>query len=242
MQRRGFNVAKILTWGCMALPWGCLTLSAGTSAQSLPPDVRAGHWAATQVQVALRNHILTVEADKGFHGDTKVTHLQALIALAGLARALEGGTWQGSATIPVTVAKTGVAPKKGAWESQAVSRYVFATVLTRMGDYAQAGLIRAKPNEKALGKSTVIPPPVAVTIPKTSPAYASLSYLASHRMIGLGSVLLFPDDKPLQATEMSRALRELVTGLNDRLTDLGQDEDGSTNDQAFHPKPATKKG
>lgn len=234
MPRKGFNTAKILTLGCLAL-------SARTSAQSLPPDVRAGHWAAVPVQAALRNHILSVEADKGFHGEAKVTHMQAVLALAEMARTLEAGTWQGRASVPVTVAKTGVAPKKGAWEGQAVSRYVFATVLTRMGDYARAGLIHAKPSEKALGKSTVIPDPAAVTVPKTSPAFAALTYLTSRRMVGPGSALLSPDDKPLQAAEMSRALRELITGLTDRWTDLGLDENGSTNDEAFHPKPAAKK-
>lgn len=233
MQRRGFRTAQIIALGCVAL-------SARTTAQSLPPDVRAGHWASTPVQVALRNHILSVEADKDFHGDAKMTHLQAVLALARLGKALETGAWQGSATVPVTVARTGVSPRSGAWESQSVSRYVFATVLTRMGDYANAGLARPQPTAKDLGKSAVLPP-VTITLPKSSPAYEALTYLASRRMVGPGSALLSADDKPLKASEMSRALRELVIGLTDRLTELGHDADGNTHDEAFHSKPSAKK-
>jgi hypothetical protein len=234
MQRRGFRIIPIIALGCMAL-------SARATAQSLPPDVRPGYWAAAPVQVVLRNHILSVEADRDFHGDAKVTHLQAVLALARMGKALEAGTWQNSKSVPVTVAKTDVAPKTGTWEAQSVSRYVFATVLARMGDYVSNGLVRAKPNEKDTGKSIAIPPPVAVTLPKSSTAYDALTYLASRRMIGPGSALLAADDKPLKATEMSRAMRELITGLTDRLTDIGHDADGSTHDESFHPKrPATK--
>ena len=234
MQNRVFPTACVIAFGCAAS-------FARVSAQTLPSDVRAGHWAATPVQVVLRNHILSLDADKSFHGDTKITHMQAVLALARLGKALEAGGWQGSATIPVTVVKTGIAPKKGVWEEQTVSRYVFAVVLARMGDYANTGLVRAQPNEKDLGKSTAIPAAVAVTVPKSSPAYAALNYLTSRRMVGPGSALLTPDDKPLKAAEMSRALRELVTGLTDRLTDLGHDADGNTHDESFHPKNPVKK-
>jgi len=244
MQRRGFWTAQIVALACAA--W-----SVRAAAQSLPPqappapalpsDVRAGHWAAAQVQEILRNRVLSVGADRSFHGDAKVTHLQAVLALARLGTALEDGTWLGNASVPVTVAKTDIAPKSGAWEGQGVSRYVFAAVLTRMGDYANAGLVRAQPTEKDRAKSIAIPAPVAVTLPKSSPAYDALTYLAGHRMVGAGSALLSADDKPLTAAEMTRALRELVTGLTDRVTDLGHDENGATHDEAFHTKKLTKK-
>ncbi len=234
MQGRGFRTAQFVAMGCMAL-------SARTSAQSLPSDVRPGHWAATPVQVVLRNHILSLESDQGFHGDAKLTHLQAVLALSRLGKALETRTWQGSASVPITVAKTDVAPKTGTWEGQGVSRYVFATVVTRMGDYANNGLVRARPNEKETGKSIALPPPVAVTLPKTSPAYEALTYLASRRMIWPGSPLLSADDRPLKAGEMTRALKELVAGLNDRVTDIGHDAEGNTHDESFHPKPPVKK-
>ena len=234
MQHSGFQTAAVVVLIGAAL-------SARTSAQALPPDVRAGHWASTPVQVVLRNHILDVEADKSFHGDTRITHRQAVLALARLGRALEAGTWQGSATIPVTVTQTGVAPKKGAWEAQTVSRYVFATALARMGDYANAGLRRPQTSEKDFGKSIAIPVPVTIKIPKTNPAHDALVYLAARRMVGPGSALLSPDDKPLKAAEMSRALKELVTGLTDSLTDLGHDANGNTHDESFHPNPPAKK-
>jgi len=137
-------------WRVPIITLGCIALSIRATAQSLPPDVRAGHWAATPVQIALKNQILSVEADKNFHGDAKVTHRQAVIALARLGKALETGVWQRSASVPVSFVKTSIAPKSGAWENQGVSRYVFATVLTRIGDYANNGLVRAKPSEKAV--------------------------------------------------------------------------------------------
>lgn len=214
---------------------GSAALTART--QSLPPDVRAGHWAAGPVQSVLRNQVLTLDSDKGFHGDARVTHKQAVLALAKLARALEAGTWQATKSVPLSVAKTGVAPKTGTWESQTVTRYVFSTVLARIGDYAAAGLTRPKPDEKDLGKSIALPPAVSVSLPKSNAAYESLAYLAERRMIGRGSPLLTADDNPLKAAEMSRAMRELVAGLTDRLTDLGHDENGATNDDALRNKP-----
>ncbi len=217
---------------------GFCTITAHT--QTLPPDVRAGHWAAAQVQSVLRNGVLTAEADKAFHGDATVTHVQAILALAKLAHALEGGTWQASKSIPISSAKTGIAPKAGTWESKDVSRYVFASVLTRMGDFVTAVLVRPKADEKDLGKSIAIPDAVHLSVPKTSPAYDSLAFLAKGRMVTPGSPLLAADDKPLKSAEMSRALHDLVTGLNDRLTDLGHDEDGGTR-EAPHAPPAAKK-
>jgi len=234
MQHRDF-------WRVPIIALGCIALSVRAMAQSLPPDVRAGHWAAAPVQIALRNQILSVEADKNFHGDVKVTHQQAVIALARLGKALETGAWQKSASVPVSFAKTGVAPQAGAWEKQGVSRYVFATVLTRMGDYANNGLLRAKPGEKDTGKSTVVPPAVTVTLSRSSPAYASITYLADHRMVGPGSPLLSADDKTLTAAEMTRAMKDLIIGLTDRVTDMGHDADGNTRDEAFHPKNPVKK-
>ena len=228
-------------WRVPIIALGCIALSMRATAQSLPPDVRAGHWAATPVQIALKNQILSVEADKNFHGDAKVTHLQAVIALARLGKALETGAWQRRASVPVSFAKTSIAPKSGAWENQGVSRYVFATVLTRVGDYANNGLVRAQPSEKDTGKSVVVPPAVTVTLPRSSPAYASMSYLAAHRMVVPGSPLLSADDKTLTATEMTRAMKDLVIGLTDRVTDLGHDADGSTHDEAFHPKKSSPK-
>ena len=234
MQHRDFRAVPIIALVCIAS-------SMRATAQSLPPDVRNGHWAATPVQIALRNQILSVEADKNFHGDAKVTHRQAVIALARLGKALETGAWQRSASVPVSVSKTAVAPKSGAWETQGVSRYVFATVLTRLGDYANNGLVRAQPTEKDTGKSIVVPPAVAVALSKSSSAYTAMIYLAGHRMVGPDSPLLSADDKTLTAAEMTRAMKDLISGLTDRMTDLGHDADGSTHDEAFHLKKPIQK-
>lgn len=233
MQHKGYSIAPLFALGCLAC-------AGPLSAQSPPPDVRPGHWAAAPVQAALQNHILSLQADKNFHGDAKVTHLQAVIALARLGQALESGSWHAAPSVPISAAKTRVPPKEGSWEGRTVTRYVFATALTHMADYANNGIVRAKPTEKETGKSTLIPPPVAVKISKSNPAYDSLNFLASHRMVGPKSALLQADDKPLQAGEMSDALREFVLGLNDRVTDLGHDAEGNTHDEAFHPKTSPK--
>lgn len=219
---------------------GCIALATTASAQSLPPDVRTGHWAAAPVQSVLRNNILNLQPDKAFHGDAKITHTQAVIALARLGRTLEAHTWQSSPSIPIAFTKTHASPKSGPWETQGISRYVFAAAVARLGDYADNGIVRAKPDEKETGKSTVIQAPAAVKISKTNPAYEALTYLASHRMITPGSKLLTPDDKPLTAAEMTRALKDLMIGLNDRVTDIGHDADGNTHDEAFHTKKPTR--
>ncbi|HLK55006.1 MAG TPA: S-layer homology domain-containing protein [Chthonomonadaceae bacterium] len=227
MRRNGFPV--LFTLCALALP----TLA---SAQGLPSDVRSNHWAVPAVQAVLKNNVMSVSSDKGFHGEAKVTHQEAVLALAKLARALENNTWQRnhSAPVPDKVAQT---LSKDDWKTQPLTRFALASILARFGDYAAAGLSRPGPGAKELGKSIALPGKATITAPHTNPAYASLTYLAENHMIWPKSPLLTADDKPVQGEEMSQALMEMITGLNNKFTELGHDENGSTIDNSFHNKP-----
>ena len=203
---------------------------------SLPSDVRADHWAAPYVQEALDNAVMVLPDGKEFHGEAKVTHGQAVIALAKLAQMLEAGTWKAQPSRPV--ADTVLKPlEHGDWRTQRVTRYELAKVLASMGDYVSAGLPRPAPDAKDLAKSDVFPPKPKITLPKTHPAYAALTYLVDKNMVLPKSPLLTADDKPLVGGEMSRALADVVVGVTNRLTELGKDADGNTPDAGFHPKP-----
>ncbi len=204
---------------------------------SLPPDVRPDHWAAPSVQEVLDNGVMALPDGKEFHGEAKVTHGQAVIALAKLAQMLEAGTWKAQPSRPV--ADTVLKPlEHGDWRTQRVTRYELAKVLASMGDYVSAGLSRPTPDAKDLAKSEVFPPKPKITLPKTHPAYAALTYLVDKNMVLPKSPLLAADDKLLSGGEMSRALAEMVVGVTNRLTELGKDADGNTPDASFHPKPS----
>ncbi len=227
---------RFVIWAALGL-LGCWGRWA--AADTLPSDVRSNHWAAPAVQEVLSNKVLATEKDHNFHGEAKVTHVQAVIALANLAHALESGTWKAAHSKAVP-ARVGAITAQSGWKSQPVSRYTLAAVLARMGDYVANGLPRPKPGSKDLGKSVVLPPPVKVTLPATHPAYAALTYLAANRMIWPGSPLLKADDKPVLGGEISVALSQMVAGLNDRMTELGQDEEGDTPDVNSPKKPAPR--
>ena len=207
----------------------------------LPPDVRPGHWAAPFVQEALTNGVMTLTDGREFHGEARVTHAEAIGALARLARILEAGKWQTQPTRPVP--ETAVKPLlHGDWRGQRVTRYEMAKALANMGDYVANGLPRPDPHAKNLGKSEILPPRPPVKIAKSNSAYVDLVYLVNARMVTPNSPLLTADDKPILGAEMSRVLADVVIGLTDRATDLGQEADGSSPDASFHKKPADKSG
>ena len=125
---------------------------------------------------------MSLSDDKQFHGEAKVTHAQAVIALAKLAQALEKGKWQARTLRPV--AGEILKPlEHGDWRTQKVTRYELAKTLASMGDYVANGLPRPAPDAKNLGKSTALPPRPTIKIAKTNPAYSSLVYLADANMI-----------------------------------------------------------
>jgi hypothetical protein len=217
---------------CVSL---AMTLAASAAtAQKKATDIRPNHWATQAVQQVLDNSVMGFTDGTNFRGEAKVTRTQAVVALAKLARALEARQWraQKSATLSEKTA-----PMQVVDTTQPLTRYTFAVVLSRFGNYLLNGVPRPRPNSKDLSKSSVLPEVPRITLPATDPAYASLDYLAKKRMIWPGSPLLKPDNKPVQGTEVSRALAEIATGLTNLWTDLGKDENGETPDKSFRNRP-----
>jgi hypothetical protein len=184
----------------------------------------------------LANHVMSVEPSGKFDGDALVTRRQAVIAICRLARALQGGQWHAAPSVPVP-ARIMPMVDAGTWKLRPIKRYTLAVVLARFGDYVANGLPHPDTG-KALGKSEALPAKPKITLSAASPAYESLTYLAARRMIWPGSPLLKADSIPLHGAELSRGLSEMCTGLTDLQTDLGHDDEGSTQDRTFHKKPA----
>jgi len=216
--------------GMLALLSTGLPLSA--RAGQLPPDVRPTHWAAPFVEETLANHLLSLPDGKEFHGEAKVTHVQAVFALAKLAQKLEAGEWKPHASRPVSD-KVLDAVVESDWRTQKVTRYEFAKVLASIANYVANGLPRPAASAKDLGKSTVLGPKPTITLDKSNPAYAPLAYLVEAHMLTKESPLLLTDkliNKPLLGGELSHAVTEMVIGITNRATELGKDENGETPD------------
>lgn len=218
----------------MGLILGTLLCPVLAKGQALPPDVKNNHWAASSVQKALQNNVLTLKNGK-FDGEGIVTHTQAVIALAKLAQTLEAGKWQAetSYVIPDKVMTT---LQQGNWRQRPLTRYTLAQVLARFGEYFSNGVRRADPASKDRNKSTQLPPKPKVTLASSHPAYAAVTYLVNNHMLWSGSPLLKPGDKPIKGIEMSQAIAQVATGLTNLVTDLGLDEDGGTPDKSFKSK------
>src|SRR5579884_2158804 len=210
----------IIAWLGMGLFGGMVGLPAGAPARPAPPaplpagnrraapqpvDVPPNHWARQAVLQVLQDGVMALPDGRAFHGEAKVTHTQAVIALAKLAQALEAGTWRAVSSRPVPD-RLMAGSHATSWQQQPVTRYVLAETLARLGNYIANGL------------------------PRTHPAYASLAYLTHNRMIWPHSPLLKPDNKPILGAELSTALAQMTAGLTDRLTSLGHDANGDTID------------
>jgi len=227
--------------GLCILVLASVAAAAPTFAAELPSDVRSNHWAAGAVEQILRSGVMSVQDDHQFHGEAHVTHLQAVIALAAIAKKLETGTWQvgESKPVPDKVEKT---LTQTAWQTKLVTRYEFASALVRFGNYFAKAVARPKPDAKDLGKSEILPSNVKVSVLPGSPAYAACKFLADGRMISPTSPLLKPDNLPVKAAELSRGIADVAAGVNDKLTAMGQDEQGNTPDKSFqNKKPAPHK-
>jgi len=196
------------------------------AAAPLPPDVRADSWAARPVSRTLKAGVLRVQQDGRFHGEARVSRSETAIALAALGRGLLQGTW--SAPGKGKAVPDGVAAvwEKTDWKTAPVRRYTLAAVLERMADYVEVALKRPAPSAP-VGKSEAIPPVPASRMP-AGPSLEALKYLARYRMIQPDSPLLKPDGAPLTGAELSRAIAEFATGVNDRLTDVTDPADDDT--------------
>lgn len=226
---------------------GLTVWSVGASAQRTipPPDVPSTHWAASDVQQTLRSGVLTTMVGGRFAGTVLVTRTQAAIALANLAQKLEADTWpkQPSHALPQN---TNTLWETGNWQKQPITRYVLASVLASAGNYyVNSGAPRPPKNSKDVGHSEAILPAPKIKLSPAHPAYAALTYLARNRMVAPLSPLLKADNRTLRGEELSRALTDMISGLNDRLTEMGRDAQGNTPDASFHthekkPKPESK--
>ncbi|HZO89422.1 MAG TPA: hypothetical protein VFB38_13915 [Chthonomonadaceae bacterium] len=234
----------IIAWLGMGLFGGMVGLPAGAPARPAPPaplpagnrraapqpvDVPPNHWARQAVLQVLQDGVMALPDGRAFHGEAKVTHTQAVIALAKLAQALEAGTWRAVSSRPVPD-RLMAGSHATSWQQQPVTRYVLAETLARLGNYIANGLPRPGKDSKDLGQSVVLPGGAAIGVPRTHPAYASLAYLTHNRMIWPHSPLLKPDNKPILGAELSTALAQMTAGLTDRLTSLGHDANGDTID------------
>ena len=220
---------------CLAILGASLCLAPSLAqSQGLPADVRPNHWAVPSVKSALQNRLLALDG-KAFRGEAKATRTEAIVAIANLVRALDTKTWVKSSSVALPASAEAVADQ-GAWQKQPVTRYALARILARAGDYFANGIQRLPANAKKLAKSTSVPEKATLTLPKTHPAYASLSYLVSKRAVWTSSPLLNPDNKPVTAVEVAKALAQAIVGLNDAVTELGHEEDGSTPDRSFRNK------
>lgn len=212
-------------WLCV----GALALPSWALGQALPPDVRADHWAASAVTSVLTNKVMRLTDGKQFHGDAKVTRTEAIIAIANLARLLEAQQWKTKPSNAL-VKRAEVLVDQTDWKSQPVTRFAFAKVIARSGDYFTNAMKRGAPNSKDRAKSVAIPARGSLKVPTSHPAYASLSYLISKNALWSNSPLLLPDDKPVAPKEVSTALAQMLAGMNNIVTDLGKEPDGSTPD------------
>ena len=221
----------------VSLAAGALSVSA-----QLPPDVRSNHWAAGAVAQIVKSGVMTVYPDHEFKGEEHVTHAQAVIALAEVAKRLEAGTWQAGDAKPVPD-KIAKVLTKSAWQSKLVTRYDLASVLVRFGNYYLKAVSRPNPGAKDLGKSVTLPTIVKIpqSVNASNPAYGALKYLTQGRMISADSPLIKADNVHTKAVELSHAIAQVVDGLADRMTELGLDEMGNTPDKSFHQSKTPKK-
>jgi len=212
----------------------CLAaLPAGASGGALPSDVPSGHWAAAAVREALQNHVMDLPDGRHFRGESLVTRNQATVVLAKLARELTAGTWHASPSVPVPVSAVRRL-NTADWQNRPVTRYVLAVVLARSADYVMNGLPRPGPQDKDLAKSEALPDIPEVKVSRSNPAYPSLMYLADNHMAWPDSPLLHAGSQPIRGAELSHALAEMIVGVNNRLTPLGHDKNGNTQDKTFH--------
>ncbi len=218
------------------------SLLAAVSARciALPPDVSENNWAAHNVERALSVHLLSLDSSGRFHGEAKVSRAEACIVLGRLAKDLEENHWQAapSSPPPDSVSKE---LSSGRWQTRPVTRYILASALVRMGDYVQNGVERAPAGTKDTNRSEALPPTAKVSISSNNPAYKSVVYLASRHELWPGSPLLKADNTPITGAQLSIALAQMASGLNNRLTSLDKDANGNTPDASFHKKKSGKR-
>jgi len=198
-----------------ALTMTYIAMATAARAAALPADVPQKHWAAPAVRAVAESGLMTAPKGK-FAGAGKVTREELIGTLARTARLLERRKWPGA---PATPVRAGKRPKD--WKTGPVTRYRLAAVLARVIPLALAGLPDRSP-QKAFDSEAVPKAPSLKGVPRTSPAYRELEYLAKRRMVWTGSVLLKPGKQPVTGEQLSTALAQVIAGLNGAITDEPQ--------------------
>lgn len=181
-------------------------------------DVQGNHWARAAVQDVVTRNVMDAPAGK-FDGERKVTRTELAITLARFARSFEKNAWPKAA---VATAKS-APPSKSASDSP-VSRYELAAVLSKVGRYAVHGIPPAA--GKSYLASEALPDRPKVEVPRSDPAFESVTYLVQNRMAFGPSVVLKPGLQPVKPDELSFAIAAVVAGINDRYTDEPQLREG----------------
>ena len=125
---------------------------------------------------------------------------------------------------------------QGAWKTKDLTRYELASTLVRLGNYFVGAVSHPASGAKHLGESILLPQGVKPGIVPGHPAYQAVAYLTAGRMIASNSRFLKPDTSFVKSAELSDLLASMAIGVNDKITELGLDEVGSTPDKTFHNK------
>jgi hypothetical protein len=193
---------------------GALASAAAVGAP-LPTDVAAKHWAASSVRAVLDAGVMAAPGGR-FGGATSVTRDELIGVLARTARALEQRKWPGGEPRAVREGK-----RPANWKTAAVSRYRLAAVLARVVPLALAGL-PPRNAARRFNSETIPKAPSLKGVPRNSPAYRDLEYLAGRRMVWPGSALLKPGKQTVTGEQLSIALAQMIAGLNGGVTDEPQ--------------------
>ncbi len=174
-------------------------------------DVPAGHWAAEPVAAMVRLGVMPLAAGR-FNGSAKVTRAQMVGFVARMARSLEAGKWAGESPPQPSTGKVDKSTLKGP-----VSRYDLAAAAYRIGVFTA----RALPPfaGKATNVSEALVRAAMPAKPAAGPLRTELAFLVTNRFVHKGSPLLKADTQALTGLEASRALAEMISGLNARRTD-----------------------
>lgn len=181
-------------------------------AQPLPSDVPNNHWAASAVRQVIASGVMTAPNGR-FSGQRAVTRNELISVLVRASRALEKRSWPSTRTEPVREGK-----RPAGWRSARVTRYHLAATLARVMPLALAGLPQ-KPASQPFDSEAIPKRPSLKSVPRNSPAYRELEYLASRRMVWENSPLLKPGTQPVTGEQLSIALAQMIAGLNGRVTD-----------------------
>lgn len=180
-------------------------------AHQLPTDVPEKHWAAPAVATVVEAGVMTAPQGR-FSGSRNVSRNELIFVVAKLARKLERRDWPQTAAVPVREGK-----RPAQWKTSNVSRYRLAAVVARMAPMAMAGLPKT-PARKPYDSAAIPDAPSLKGVSPSNPAYRELQYLAKHRLVWSGSVLLKPGTQPVTGAQVSTALAQMISGLNAQQT------------------------